>query len=82
MSLQDGVVPGWGGLMPGNGLGDDRIGTHTAIRQLSTLLSSQERRQQMREASERQFPSLHLCWSDYACRFARLLKEAISNGSK
>jgi glycosyltransferase involved in cell wall biosynthesis len=48
-----------------------------AAQQLLTLLSSPERRQQMREASEHQFPRSHLCWSDYASRFVKLLKESL-----
>ena len=51
-----------------------------AAQRLSTLLSSPERRQQMRAASERQFPRSHLCWSEYASRFVRLLQEAVANG--
>jgi glycosyltransferase involved in cell wall biosynthesis len=48
-----------------------------AAQRLSTLLSSPERRQQMRAASERQFPKSHLCWSDYASRFLKLLKNSL-----
>jgi len=50
-----------------------------AAQRLSTLFSSPELRQQMREASERQFPRSHLCWSDYASRFVRLLQETVAN---
>jgi len=48
-----------------------------AAQQISTLLSSPKRRLKMREASERQFPRSHLCWSDYASRFVKLLKESL-----
>jgi len=48
-----------------------------AAQRLSTVLSSPERRQQMRAASERQFPKSHLCWSDYASRFVKLLKNSL-----
>jgi len=48
-----------------------------AAQRLSTVLSSPERRQQMRAASERQFPKSHLCWSDYASRFLKLLKNSL-----
>jgi glycosyltransferase involved in cell wall biosynthesis len=48
-----------------------------AAQQISALLSSLERRQQMHAASERQFPKSHLCWSDYASRFVKLLKNSL-----
>jgi len=45
-----------------------------AAQQLSTLLSFPEQRERMRKASERQFSRSHLSWSDYACRFVKLLE--------
>jgi len=53
-----------------------------AAQQISTLLSSPERRERMRKASEVEFPRSHLSWPDYASQFVRLLQKTVANGAE